>query len=175
MAILGVDDFKSKLRGGGARPNLFQATVNFPGYAGGDVELTSFLCEAAQLPGSVMGLVTVPFRGRQLKIAGDRTFEPWTVTVINDTDFAVRDAMERWMNGMNAHSANTGLVNPVDYQADLTVEQLDRNEKVLKRYDFRGAFPVSVSAIPLDYDQQTAIEQFDVEFAYQYWESNTTS
>ena len=147
MAILGVDDFKSKLRGGGARPNLFQATVNFPAYAGGDVELTSFLCEAAQLPASTMGLVTVPFRGRQLKIAGDRTFEPWTVTVINDTDFTVRDSMERWMNGMNAHSANTGLVNPIDYQADLFVDQLDKDGTTIKRYNFRGTFPTNVSAI----------------------------
>ena len=132
MAILGVDDFKSKLRGGGARPNLFKATVNFPGYAGGDVELTSFLCKAAQLPASVMNVVEIPFRGRQLKIAGDRTFESWTVTVLNDTDFNVRNAMERWMNGINAHQANTGLTNPVDYQADLIVEQLDRDESVIK-------------------------------------------
>ena len=127
MAVLGVDDFKSKLRGGGARPNLFKATLNFPAYAGGDVELASFLCKTAALPVSEMALVTVPFRGRQLKIAGDRTFANWTVTVINDTDFSVRDAMERWMNGINAHAANTGLSNPVDYEADLSVDQLDRN------------------------------------------------
>ena len=82
MAILGVDDFKSKLKGGGARANLFKATITYPGYAGGDVELTSFLCEAAQLPGSTLGMIEVPFRGRRLKIAGDRTFESWTVTII---------------------------------------------------------------------------------------------
>jgi len=175
MAILGVDDFKSKLTGGGARANLFKVTLNFPAYAGGDVELTSFLCRTAAIPAASTGTIEVPFRGRILKMAGDRTFENWQVTILNDTGFVVRDSFERWVNGINSHSANTGLVNPVDYQADLTVEQLDRNEKVLKRYDFRGAFPVSVSAIPLDYDQQTAIEQFDVEFAYQYWESNTTS
>ena len=132
MAILGVDDFKSKLRGGGARPNLFKATVNFPAYAGGDVELTSFLCKAAQLPASVMNVVEVPFRGRQLKIAGDRTFETWTTTIINDTDFNVRNAMERWMNGINAHSANTGLTNPVEYEADLIVEQLDKDGETIK-------------------------------------------
>ena len=84
MAVLGVDDFKAKLRGGGARPNLFKSTINFPGYANGDVELTSFLCEAAQLPGSIMGTIIVPFRGRQLKMAGDRTFDVWTPTIIND-------------------------------------------------------------------------------------------
>lgn len=108
-------------------------------------------------------------------MAGDRSFDNWTVTVLNDTGFVIRDSMERWLNGINSHSANTGLVNPVDYQADLTVEQLDRDENVLKKYDFRGAFPIRVGEIALDYDQQTAIEQFDIEFSYQYWESNTTS
>jgi|SRR5210317_413702 hypothetical protein len=175
MAILGVDDFKSKLKGGGARPNLFKATINFPVYAGGDVEVTSFLCEAAQLPGSTMGLITVPFRGRQLKIAGDRTFEPWTVTIINDTDFIIRDSMERWMNGINAHSANTGLANPIDYQSDLIVEQLDKNEDVLKKYTFRGCFPTNVAPIDVNYTSVDEIERFTVEFQIQYWESNTTS
>ena len=162
MAILGVDDFKSKLRGGGARPNLFKATVNFPAYAGGDVELTSFLCKAAQLPASVMAQIDVPFRGRQLKVAGDRTFEPWTVTVLNDTDFTVRNSMEQWMNGINAHAANTGLTNPVDYQADLIVEQLDKSGDTVKTYNFRGCFPTNVSAIELSYDTNDAIEEFTV-------------
>lgn len=175
MAILGVDDFKSKLRGGGARPNLFRATVNFPAYAGGDVELTSFLCKAAQLPASVMAPIEVPFRGRQLKIAGDRTFEPWTVTIINDTDFNVRNAMETWMNGINAHQANTGLTNPVDYQADLLVEQIDKDGSTLKTYNFRGCFPTNLSAIELSYETNDAIEEFTAEFQVQYWESGTTS
>ena len=175
MAILGVDDFKSKLRGGGARPNLFKTTLNFPAYAGGNVELTSFLCKSAQLPQSQMAPLLVPFRGREMKIAGDRTFEDWTVTIINDTDFDVRDAFERWMNGINAHQSNTGLVNPVDYQADLIVDQLDRNSDVLKRYQFRGAFPTLVGPIALSYDTRDEVETFDVTFSYQYWESNTTS
>lgn len=175
MAILGVDDFKSKLRGGGARPNLFKATINFPGYAGGDVELTSFLCKAAQLPASQMAFFDVPFRGRQLKMAGDRTFEPWTVTIINDTDFGTRNAMERWMNGINGHQANTGLVNPIDYQADLIVEQLDRDGKSIKTYNFRGCFPTLVSAIDVNYETNDVIEEFTVEFQVQYWESDTTS
>ena len=175
MAILGVDDFKSKLRGGGARPNLFKATVNFPAYAGGDVELTSFLCKAAQLPASVMNVVEVPFRGRQLKVAGDRTFETWTVTIINDTDFNTRNAMERWMNGINAHSANTGLTNPVDYEADLIVEQLDKDGETLKTYQFRGCFPTNVAAIDVNYETVDTVEEFTVEFQVQYWESDTTS
>ena len=175
MAILGVDDFKSKLVGGGARANMFKVTCNFPSYAQGDVELTSFLCKGAQLPTSVMNPIEVPFRGRQLKIAGDRTFENWTVTVLNDTDFNTRDSMERWMNGINAHATNTGLTNPVDYQADLVVEQLDKDESVIKTYNFRGCFPVNVSAIELNYETVDTVEEFTVEFAIQYWESNTTS
>ena len=175
MAILGVDDFKSKIRGGGARPNLFKATVNFPTYAAGDVELTSFMCKGAQLPASVMTAIDVPFRGRQLRVAGDRTFEPWTVTIINDTDFAVRDSMERWLNGINNHKANAGLTNPVDYQADLIVDQLDRDGNEIKTYNFRGAFPVNISNIELSYETVDTIEEFTVEFQIQYWESNTTS
>ncbi len=175
MAILGVDDFKSKIRGGGARPNLFKATVNFPTYAAGDVELTSFMCKGAQLPSSVTNVIDVPFRGRQLKVAGDRTFEPWTVTIINDTDFAVRDSMERWLNGINNHKANSGLTNPVDYQADLIVDQLDRDGNEIKTYNFRGAFPVNISNIELSYETVDTIEEFTVEFQIQYWESNTTS
>lgn len=173
--VLGVDDFKAKLTGGGARANLFKATINFPAYAGGDVEVTSFMCEAAQLPGSNVGLITVPFRGRNVKLAGDRTFDTWTPTIINDTDFRVRDAMERWMNGINAHSANTGLTNPTDYEADLIVEQLDRDETVLKTYNFRGCFPTAISPIDLAYGSNDEIERFSVEFQVQYWESNTTS
>ena len=175
MAIMGVDDFKSKIRGGGARPNLFKATINFPAYAEADVELTSFLCKAAQLPAAVMNELIVPFRGRQLKVAGDRTFESWTATTINDTDFNVRNAMERWQNGINNHKANTGLTNPVDYQADLLVEQLDRDESVIKTYNFRGAFPINISAIDLNYETVDTIEEFTVEFQVQYWESGTTT
>lgn len=173
--VLGVDDFKAKLTGGGARPNLFKATINFPTYANGDVEITSFLCEAAQLPGSIMGFITIPFRGRQLKIAGDRTFDVWSPTIINDTDFKVRNAMERWMNGINAHSANTGLTNPTSYEADLIVEQLDRDETVLKTYNFRGCFPTGISPIDLGYGINDEIERFTVEFQVQYWEADTTS
>lgn len=175
MAILGVDDFKSKLTGGGARANLFKVTCNFPGYAGGDVELTSFLIKAAALPASIIAPITIPFRGRQLQIAGDRTFEPWTVTIINDTNMEVRNAFERWMNGINGNKSNTGLANPTDYQADMIVEQLDKAGNVTKRYDIRGTFPTNISAIELSYDTENAIEEFTVELQVQYWESDTTS
>ena len=175
MAILGVDDFKSKIAGGGARPNLFQVTLNFPAYAGGNTELSSFLVRAATLPGSTIPEMIVPFRGRQLKMSGDRVFEPWATTIINDTDFDLRNAMERWMNGMNAHSANTGLVNPVDYQADLKVEQLDKDGSIIKKYTFIDAFPTSISPIDLGYDANDVIEEFVCEWSYQYWTSDTTN
>ena len=175
MPILRVDDFKGQLSGGGARPTLFDVLLNYPVFAGGDAQLTSFMCKAAQLPGSTQASIPVPFRGRQVQVAGDRTFEPWTVTVINDTDFGVRNAMERWMNGINSHAANTGLTAPVSYQADLAVRQLDKDGSILKQYDFRGAFPTEIGAIDLDFGSTDTIEEFTVTFAYQYWTSNTTS
>lgn len=175
MAILGVDDFKSKLKGGGARPNLFNVRLNFPAYALGDAELTSFMTKGAALPASNVTPITVPFRGRQLKIAGDRTFEEWTVTVINDTGFEVRNAMERWMNGINSHNANTGFNDPAEYQTDLSVDQLDKDGLVLKTYNFRGCFPTVITAIELNYDTVDTLEEFQVTFQVQYWESDTTS
>ena len=175
MAILGVDDFKSKLVGGGARANMFKVTCNFPGYAQGDVELTSFLVKGAQMPASIISPIMIPFRGRQLQIAGDRTFEPWSITVINDVDFSVRGAFERWMNGINNHNNNTGLSNPTDYQADMIVEQLNKAGEVTKKYDIRGTFPTNVSAIELSYDSENQIEEFTVDLQVQYWECDTTS
>ncbi len=175
MAILGVDDFKAKLTGGGARPNLFKATINFPAYAGGDSEFTSFMVKGAGLPASVIANIDVPFRGRQLKIAGDRTFEPWTITIINDSEMRVRNSFETWMSGINNHVENTGLQNPTDYQADMIVEQLGKDGSVTKTYTLRGAYPTNISQIDLSYDTNDAIEEFTVEINYQYWESNTTS
>lgn len=171
MATFRVDDFKSKLVGGGARPNLFRATINFPSYAGGDSELTSFMCKAAQLPSSVIAQIDVPFRGRQLKIAGDRTFENWNITVIQESTMEVRNSFERWLNGINEHVNGTGLVNPVDYQADMLVEQLDRNDNVIKAVNIRGAFPVNLGAVELSYETTDALAEYTIEWAYQYWES----
>ena len=170
-----VDNFKAKLIGGGARANMFKATLTYPAYAQGDIELSSFMCKAAQLPASVIGQIDIPYRGRQLKIAGDRTFENWTITILNDTGMEVRNAFERWMNGINEHVNNVGLANPNDYQADMIIEQLDKAQNVTKRYDIRGAYPVNISAIDLSAESTDTIEEFTVELAYQYWESGTTS
>jgi len=172
-----INDFKAKLAGGGARANQFKVTMPFPGYAqvGGEIEELAFLCRATTIPGMTIGNINVPFRGRNIKIAGDRTIEEWSVTVYNDTNFRLRNAFERWQNGINNMSDNEGLTNPVDYQVDAFVDHLDRNGNTVKSYTLRGAFPTAIAAIDLNYDEATAIEQFDVTFNYQYFESNTTT
>ena len=172
-----INDFKAVLKGGGARANQFSVNMPFPGYAGvgGESRVMSFLCRATNLPGMTLGEVAVPFRGRSLYIAGDRTFETWTTTIMNDTDFLIRNAMERWMNGINALSDNSGLSNPSDYQVDAFVDQLDRAGTTIKSYTFRGLFPITIAPIDLGYDTNDAVEEFEVTYRYQFFETNTTS
>jgi hypothetical protein len=195
-----LSKFQSKLQGGGARPNLFEVQIpDLPAAAkdstpqatwGSDEqENFSIMCKAAQLPASTIASIDIPFRGRTLKVAGDRTIENWNITVINDEDFAIRTAMEVWMNAIAKLSNNTGAVNPSSYMTDAYVYQLGRGyssgrfstansssddgESVtpLKGYRFLDIFPVSVSAIDLSYDSGDTIEEFTVEFAVQSFES----
>ena len=172
-----INDFKAKLAGGGARANQFKVTMPFPGYAsvGGEIEDFAFLCKATALPEMTIGNIDVKFRGRDIKIAGDRTIPTWTVTAYNDTNFKLKNAFERWQNGINNMTDNEGLTNPVDYQVDAFIDHLDRNGNTITSYTLRGAFPISVGGIALDYETTDAIETFDVTFAYQYHESNTTT
>ena len=172
-----INDFKSRLRGGGARPNQFKVTLPFPGYAsvGGETSDLAFLCRATAIPGQTVGPIAIPFRGRQLQIAGDRTFEPWTITVMNDTDFKLYRAFERWMNGINNMTDNEGIANPADYQVDAFVDQLDRNGTTLKSYTYRGLFPISLDSIALNYNTNDTIEEFGVTFQFQYFETDTTT
>lgn len=172
---LAIEDFKAKLVGGGARQNLFKVLLTYPGVAGGNTELTSFMAKGASLPASTVPEVIVPFRGRQIKVAGDRTFEPITLTIINGIDFAVRNSVERWLNAINQHEAGVGLTTLADYQSDMEIQQLDRQNNVLKSYFIKGAFPTTMSNIELAYDTNDQVEDFTVEFSYQYWTSNTTS
>ena len=168
-----ISNFKSKLTGGGARANLFEVVLTFPDVAQPDsavLEKARFLVKGANLPASNVSPIEVPFRGRVLKIAGDRTFDSWTVTVINDTDFAIRSAFERWSNTINRLSDNTGLTNPADYQADAYVYQLDRDGSTLRSYRFYDTFPTQVGQVELSYDQ-TGIQEFTVELQVQYWEA----
>ena len=172
-----IDEFKANLIGGGARANQFRVTFTTPGAiaTGLDIAKASFLIKAAALPGQSIPEIEVPFRGRIMHIAGDRTFEPWTTTVINDTDFMVRNAIERWMNAINDLVTNTGLSNVSDYQADLTVEQLDRDDTVLKSYIFRNSFPVSIGQIDLSSAEATEIETFEITWRYQHFEPSGVS
>ena len=173
-----IDDFKANLIGGGARANQFRVTLTPPpGIAIGlDVRRTSFLVSAAQMPASTLQEIAVPFRGRNIYITGDRPApETWSVTVYNDTDFMIRNAMELWQNGINSYVDNTGLVSPSDYQTDLTVEQLDRDDTVLKSYIFRNSFPLTVSAIDLSSAEATEIETFEITWRYQHFEPSGVS
>jgi hypothetical protein len=189
-----LEDFKSKLIGGGARPNLFEVELGFPTFATGNdttiSELSRFMIKAANLPASNVGVIEVPFRGRNLKIAGDRTFDVWTITIINDVDFKLRTTFEKWMNAINKHDDNSGLINPAQYQRDAIVKQFGRASiqnatgnvadpaitigttlPVLKAYKFYGIFPTSVSAIDLSYDSADTIEEFTVDLQVQWWDA----
>ena len=169
-----ITGFKSKLAGGGTRPNLFEVEIAFPNdtQIDNDVkEKTRFLIKAAALPASNITPIDVNFRGRILKIAGDRTFDTWTITVLNDVDFSIRSAFEKWMNLINKMSDATGEQNPAVYQPDAYVHQLDRDGSTLRTYKFHDVFPTNISQIDLSYETVHAIEEFTVEMQVQWWEA----
>ena len=173
-----IDDFKANLIGGGARANQFRVTITPPpGIAIGlDVRRASFLVTASQLPASALGEIPVPFRGRNIYVSGDRAApETWDATFYNDTDFMIRNAMERWQNGINDYANNTGVTNPSDYQTDLFVEQLDADDTILKTYIFRNAYPLTVGAIELTSAEAGEIETFPVTWRYQHFEPSGVS
>jgi hypothetical protein len=171
-----IDDFKASLIGGGARANQFRVTITPPsGIAIGlDARRTSFLVKAATLPTRTIGEIELKFRGRTIYMAGDQTpVDAWETTFINDTDFGIKNAIELWSNGINDFALNTGVVSPSDYQTDLTVEQLDRDETVLKTYILRNCWPTtSGSAIELSMDTESAVEEFSVSWRYQHFEAS---
>ena len=176
-----ISDFKSKLIGGGARPNLFEVELTTlpDGVTGWDADSFQFLCKAAALPAQTIASIDVPFRGRIFKVAGDRTIDTWTVTVINDEDFVLRNAFENWTQQIADLTTNLGATDPSSYMTNAKVFQLGRgsskastsssgNENVvLKEYEFIDIFPTSVSAIDLSYDTGDTIEEYTVEFQVQ--------
>ena len=169
-----ISDFKSRLTGGGARPNLFEVELAFPDAVSieNDVlQKARVLVKAAPLPASTVAPIEIPFRGRILKIAGDRTFETWTITVLNDTDFSIRSAFEKWMNVINKMDDGTGLQNPEEYQKDATVHQLDRDGAILRSYKFWDIFPTNVSTIDLNYETTDTLQEFTVEMQIHFWEA----
>ena len=169
-----ITDFKGKLAGGGARPNLFEVELAFPTEVGVDNEILNkarFLVKAAALPASNITPIDVPFRGRILKVAGDRTFDTWTITVINDVDFSIRSAFEKWMNVINKMDNATGLTDPAAYHKDAMVHQLDRDGSILRSYKFWDIFPTNISAIDVSYETGDTIEEFTVELQVHWWEA----
>ena len=177
-----IVDFKQKLTGGGARSNLFEVEIEYPieiavdTSANGPKEFGKFMIKAAEIPASNLGNIPVPFRGRVLPIAGDRTFDPWTVTIINDTNFRIREAMEVWSNSINDLQTSQGTINPAEYQTSAKVKQLSRKGgvdpgaiDVLREYRFEGIYPNVVSSIPLDYGATDQIEEFQVTFNYLFY------
>ena len=176
-----ITEFRSRLSGGGARANLFEVEIAFPEELVIDLNLVTdkvpFLVKAAELPASNLGNIPVPYRGRVLPVAGDRTFVPWTVTIINDTDFIIRDAMEKWSNSINDLQTAQGTISPEVYQRSAQVKQLSREgsapgdpEKTLRIYNFEGIYPNTVSSIPLDFGATDQIEEFQVTFNYLFYE-----
>jgi len=179
-----ITEFKSRLSGGGVRPNQFKVRLSFPDVAtaGAGASGTSlmddlsFLCEASTLPGQTIGKTTVKFRGRELKLAGDsRTFEDWGIDVLMDTDFKLYDAFTNWMNAINNLADNTGVINTELYQATGDVIQMDRDGKPLKTIKFIGMFPNKLGDIELDYKTENQIQTFTVDFSYQWYEYSSTS
>lgn len=168
---MNINSFKSNFQGG-ARPSLFRVTQTFPIGVGGNAgRKMEYLCKGAALPSDVVNAIDVYYMGRQVKVAGDRTFEELTLTVINDVDFAIRNAFEKWMALLNSHEPNIGIVNPNQYWADLEVTQLGRDGAALQKYKFISAFPTNISQIDLSFDATDQVEEFTVTMAYQYWQT----
>ena len=175
MPLRTISQFKTALGGGGVRPNLFEVRLdasNLTEFMGGvPAENLAFMCKAAALPAQNVASIDVPFRGRQFKVAGDRTIDNWTITVINDENFAVRNAMERWAQSIIDNATNQGQIAPTNYMSSADVFQYSRqkgngdNVGVIKTYRFIDIFPVTVGDIALSYDSGDTIEEFDVEFA----------
>ena len=176
-----VAEFRANMIGDGARPNLFQVTLNFPTIAENGVaagQKATFMAKSAQLPGSTIGTVPVYYFGRELKFAGNRSFTDWTLQIINDEDFTIRKAIESWMNGINSHAGNVrnaGAKSATGYTVDAEVTQYGKTGDVLKKYKFVGLYPLDLAPIDLDWSSNDTIEEYGVTFAYQWWETDTTS
>lgn len=172
-----INQFRAQMIGDGARPNLFEVSMPFPSFAGNaDVSTKlTFMCKTAQLPGATVGVVPVQYFGRELKFAGNRTFADWTITVINDEDFVLRNSFERWMNALNSHRTNVrnpAALRPSSYSVDANVTQFGKTGDQLKKYRFVGVFPTDLTPIDVDWGSNDTIEEFSVTLSYQWWEAD---
>jgi hypothetical protein len=167
-----IQEIRSQLVLGGARNSLFQVQIANPANGAGDVKVP-FMVKAAQIPASTLGMIEVPYFGRKIKIAGDRTFAEWTVTVINDEDFLIRNAMEQWMHSINSHAGNIrefGSASPLLYKSNAQITQFSKTGVPIREYTFNGMFPTEVSTIEMAWETTDAIEEFTVTFQYDFWE-----
>lgn len=166
---MNISEFKARLGAGGARPNQFRVFLTFPAYVAGVDTSYSLLVTGAAVPASTVNPAIIQYRGREVKLAGERIFDPWTITVVNDTGQSLRQPFEQWMEGMNGVASNGGVLTPSAYQAEIIVEHLDRNDAVLPggTYTLQGAFPIQMSEIALAYSQNDILEEFTVTFQYQ--------
>lgn len=173
MSQRSIEDFKAVLQGGGVRPTMFQVELTFPDSVVSDTTLmtneSTFLVKSAALPASNVGVIEVPFRGRKLKVSGDRTFDPWSVTVTNDVSFGLRVAFEKWAEKIQNHNYALGSTSLSDYFSSAIVRQLDRDGSQLRAYSFEGIWPSTVAEIGLDFDSTDAVEEYEVSFNVQYW------
>ena len=167
MPSFNINQFKSELVGGGARPSLFQVQITNPVLGVADFKVP-FMVKTAALPASTLGSYTVPYFGRQVKYAGDRTFEDWTVTIINDEDFSIRNAMEAWSNSINSHIGNTRAL-PQDYKSDAIITQYGKDGQTLRIYNFEGLYPINISEVAMSWETTDSIEEFTVTFQYDLW------
>ena len=163
-----INQFKSALVGGGARSSLFQVQITNPILGIADFKVP-LMVKASSIPASNTGQIPVKYFGREIKYGGDRTFEDWNVTIINDEDFAIRNAMEAWSNAINSHSSNTRAY-PQNYKSDAQIVQFAKDGSVLRQYTFQGLFPVSISSIETSWETSDQIEEFNVTFAFDLWE-----
>jgi len=176
-----VAEFRANMIGDGARPNLFSVSLTFPTIAENSIianQKVTFMAKTAQLPGSTVGTVPVYYFGREMKFAGNRTFADWTLTIINDEDFAIRNSIESWMNAINSHSGNVrnaAAINATGYTVDATVTQYAKTGGEIKKYKFVGLFPIDLAPIDLDWGSNDTIEEYATTFAYQWWEADTTN
>jgi hypothetical protein len=162
-----INEFKSQLTGGGARPSLFQVQILNPVAPEADFKVP-FMVKTGGIPASNIGGFEVPYFGRNVKYAGDRTFEDWTVTVINDEDFAIRNSMEAWSNAINTHDGNLRAL-PQDYKSTGIITQFSKDGSALRSYVFEGMYPITIDQIEMDWGTADTIEEFGVTFQYDFW------
>jgi hypothetical protein len=171
-----VTEFQGQMEFGGARPSLFEVNITNP-FNGAADDKVRFMCRVAQIPGTTLAPITVNYFGRPIKFAGNRTYEDWTVTVINDEDFAVRAGLEEWVQNINSTQGNLRLTgaNPEAYKSQASVIHYGKQGDILREYKFVGIFPTTIAPIELDWSSTDTIEEYTITWTYDYFTVDTAS